>query len=590
MASYRPVRATSHSSNTPSPPTSSSPLPFPIKTPSPRPSSTPSPQFSSNERQNKVFSEKVLNSAIFASGIGEVGRTCEVYVSNVYHPTYFWVQDANNVKNIKRLQEELNSHYNNSSFPPFKPLLHSFCVYISHNKCYRVFVRHLTSEGFLVHFVDFGRQVVADEKGFRPMDEKFCSLPFGAILCSIKNVKPIDGKLWSNEAIKYFKDKIESHRVTIRVYFNSKARLFVDMFDPDSSEEHLLSTALVANGMAKVLVPKLQPTEAHSEEKTTEAHSEENSSLHYLDSDTAIYESNANTGFGKISSQGDIGDVRGKSSVQKQASSFDPHFQVPSHNPGSSTNSTLRNETLVETRPSRNEHSGVDCKAPCSSTNLISTNSTSPSFCSLRNPDSIDTTSDIPMVGGEGVTSFIPIAIPLAKELYVFVSWMDSPDSFFVQLAVKETVQQYAAMGEELHRMCENSSESVHNPKVGSCYASKFAGEWCRCKIEALLGNGLARVFYVDFGNRGDVEVAKLKPLTDKFRVLPAQALQCALADIRPRKGGWVPQTVQWLTACMLNKTLVAAVVKTVGDVLHVRVYDNSNPAKVSINSLMASF
>ena len=44
---------------------------------------------------------------------------------------------------------------------------------------------------------------------------------------------------------------------------------------------------------------------------------------------------------------------------------------------------------------------------------------------------------------------------------------------------LKETVQEYEAMGEQLHQTCENTNESVNSAEfeVGDFCASKFAGE-----------------------------------------------------------------------------------------------------------------
>jgi PhoPQ-activated pathogenicity-related protein len=125
-----------------------------------------------------------------------------------------------------------------------------------------VFVRKFTAKGFLVHCVDFGREMLADEKFFRPLDAKFCSQPFGAMLCSLHSVRPFDDKLWTAEASRYFRKKVYSRKVTIYVRYNSKSRLFVDMFDPDSSEECLVNRALVAQGFAKEFKPTLGTAEA----------------------------------------------------------------------------------------------------------------------------------------------------------------------------------------------------------------------------------------------------------------------------------------------------------------------------------------
>lgn len=206
---------------------------------------------SSNSGPINTFSEKFLNPAISSSGMGNVGETYEVNISCILNPTYFWAQNAESLQNMKRLQHELNCHYNSTSYPPFKPLLNSFCVCMYRSAYCRVFVRDKTSQRFVVVSVDTGYQFLADEKCLRPLDAKFCGQPFRAVLCSLAHVQPADGKLWTEEAKKYCKNKVCSKIVKIRVIFNSKSRLFVDVFDPDSSEGCSLNTLLIANGLAR---------------------------------------------------------------------------------------------------------------------------------------------------------------------------------------------------------------------------------------------------------------------------------------------------------------------------------------------------
>ena len=472
-----------------------------------------------SHQPHNAFTQKVLNPGIFACGMGEIGEIYNVMITTLFHPTYFWVQHAENVENMKRFQEELDRHYNNNSYPPYKPLLNSFCVYIDNNQCLRVFVKQATAGGLIVHSVDFGFTLRAEEKFLRPLEGKFCSQPFGAVLCSMANVVPADGKLWKEEAIKYFRGKVGSNVVKVRVAFNSKARLFVDVFDPDSSDDCSLRAALVAKGMANSVASKFRSEVDLENDQKKFAQSE---STARTDKTRAVQFSSTGNNFGQQTASGD--------------------------------------HPLLQTD--------------------------SPQSSSSKNQDSPGSTCEVYKFNVGSNCIPIPVVIPTESKLQMFVSWIDSPDRFYVKLAVKETVQQYEAMGEQLHQTCENSNLSVHAAKVGDFCASKFAGEWCRCIVEALLGNGLARVFYVDFGNREDVQLVMLKPLTNEFRVLPAQALQCVLADVRPQEGGWTPKAVQWLRDTIFNKILETAVVKRIGDVLHVCVFDKL-VSNTSINSLM---
>ena len=558
--------------------------------PSARSSTTPSPSSTrttfgkpaSGKRKGNVFTEKVLNPGIFSCGIAEVGEAYKVKVTTVFHPTYFWVQPADNVENIKRFQEKLNDHYNNNSYPPYKPLLNSFCVYIWNNHCLRVFVKQATAKCFIVHSVDFGFALRAAEKFLRPLESKFCSQPFGAVLCSMSDVLPADENLWNEDALKYFRNKVSSNVVKIRVVFNSKARLFVDVFDPDSNKDCSLATALVANGLANnghFAKHQFAENVADLEDDLTKPAQSESTSM----IDETFLFSSARSDFGQqTSSHSNPLQYRTDSTDSSDNVGDIVNGQGYKHIPGSRPHNPCPTSNLARQRSPDQNHVHHN---PGFNTNAMHNNT-----MVLQNAQSSMSKNHLSPSSGSGYQAYkpIPVVVPTDNKLQVFVSWIDSPDSFYAKLAVKETVQEYEAMGEHLHQTCENTNESVNSAEfdVGDFCASKFAGEWCRCKVEALLGNGLARVIYVDFGNREDVQLVMLKSLTKEFRVLPAQALRCALADVRRQERGWTPQVVQWLRDSILNKIVEAAVVERIGDVLHVCVYDKFF-SNTSINSLM---
>lgn len=186
--------------------------------------------------------------------------------------------------------------------------------------------------------------------------------------------------------------------------------------------------------------------------------------------------------------------------------------------------------------------------------------------------------------------SSIPEAVPTETELQVVVTEVSDPGCFWVQNIVMDTVNQFTAMTRHINSLCERCHGGQLTLNVGDVCCSKFAfdGQWYRARVEGFLENGLVRVFYVDFGNREEVDPSGLKPLDQAFVHFPAQGLQCKLANVQPTNGPWSGRAMEWLKSKILGKRLFARVVGRNGSVLHVELIDTSDADRdVFINSEM---
>ena len=175
----------------------------------------------------------------------------------------------------------------------------------------------------------------------------------------------------------------------------------------------------------------------------------------------------------------------------------------------------------------------------------------------------------------------IPEVIPTESDLEVIVTEVNGPHCFYVHHVIPDIIQQFAAMTQQMNAFCESSRDVLAEINVGDFCCGKFAcdGQWYRAKVEAFPGNGLVRVFYVDFGNREDVEPTRLKPLDQMFARFPAQAVRCALANVEPAADvAWSPSAIEWLKSGILGKRLCARVLGKVGSVLQLELIDTSSP------------
>ncbi|MEQ2173573.1 hypothetical protein GOODEAATRI_033399, partial [Goodea atripinnis] len=72
---------------------------------------------------------------------------------------------------------------------------------------------------------------------------------------------------------------------------------------------------------------------------------------------------------------------------------------------------------------------------------------------------------------------------------------------------------------------------------VGDIVAAPYRDQntWNRAKVLGVTGSGLVDLYYVDFGDNGELSRDGLHPLRSDFLSLPFQAIECSLAGVRPK-------------------------------------------------------
>lgn len=547
------------------------------------------------------FNENILSPAILSSGIRELGQVYEIKVTCSVHPHYYWVQNATNIAHIQVLQDELKKHYMNSNRSSYKPAVGSFCCFVdgTNNNVYRVYVKSQTPEGFVVHSVDFGFQILLQENSFRPLEEKFRSQAIGAVLCSLDGVAPLYGMVWSNEAKLFFGKKVTGNILKARLVYFSKTRLFLDVYDRESRDEVALSKLLVSFGFAKELVV--------AEGATCDIAGSHETYVPLAQTKVSPTQGNVHP------AKANVSPIHGNSPSAHQLSSIGNNLYESQR-----CNVTAKNKEVTNFHQPKVEngyHSDVDEKlTTIMNNNLVIENGVSGSTSIEKKEISVFTLSHNKRMAtsaaknethlcfngtsstshqsltGSAITldtSTICVSLPTENEIRIFVSWVDSPNCFWAQLAVSDIAQAYAKMGEQLNANLRNVHDKLRNVEVGGCYASLFDGEWCRCKVEAIYENGCARILYVDFGNRETVDIGSLRVLSKDFKVMSAQAFKCGLAGVKAGVGGWREETSHWFRTYVMNKTFRAVTVGSAKDVLLVDLYDSQN---VSVRSIMRQF
>ncbi|NXD15264.1 TDRD5 protein, partial [Nothocercus nigrocapillus] len=179
----------------------------------------------------------------------------------------------------------------------------------------------------------------------------------------------------------------------------------------------------------------------------------------------------------------------------------------------------------------------------------------------------------------------------------VFVEFIISPSQFYIQVCSRETSDKLQDLMIEMRRCYSNKMisdryimpESLVQPGQLCCVMVSEDKWWYRVIVHRLLGEHDVEVFYADFGNLGTVQRSCLRFLKWCYLKLPAQAIPCSLAWVKPVEDTWTDAaTLQFRRLCG-SKLLVGIVDEYVDDILHLFLCDTSSEGDIYFHNVLKS-
>ncbi|XP_007109100.1 tudor domain-containing protein 5 isoform X3 [Physeter macrocephalus] len=167
----------------------------------------------------------------------------------------------------------------------------------------------------------------------------------------------------------------------------------------------------------------------------------------------------------------------------------------------------------------------------------------------------------------------------------VFVECIISPSQFYIRIYSRDSSELLEDMMIEMRRCYSNQlvsdryamPEYFIQPGHLCCVRISEDKWWYRVIIHRILGKQEVEVFYPDFGNIGAVQKSSLRFLKCCYTRLPAQAIPCSLAWVRPVEEHWTSRAIlQFQKLCGL-KPLVGVVDEYVDGVLNIFLCDTSS-------------
>ncbi|XP_064179289.1 tudor and KH domain-containing protein isoform X1 [Anguilla rostrata] len=150
------------------------------------------------------------------------------------------------------------------------------------------------------------------------------------------------------------------------------------------------------------------------------------------------------------------------------------------------------------------------------------------------------------------------------EHLEVYVSAVENPQHFWIQILGVRSLQ-LDKLTVEMNRFYSNSANEQKVPAVvvGDIVAAPYRdhGTWNRARVLGLLESGLVDLYYVDFGDNGELLPENLRPMRSDFLSLPFQAIECSLAGVCPAGEAWTEAALNdfdQLTYCAQWKPLLA--------------------------------
>ncbi|XP_040033376.2 tudor and KH domain-containing protein isoform X2 [Gasterosteus aculeatus] len=149
------------------------------------------------------------------------------------------------------------------------------------------------------------------------------------------------------------------------------------------------------------------------------------------------------------------------------------------------------------------------------------------------------------------------------EHLEVYVSASENPNHFWIQILGVRSLQLDKLTKEMTRFYSSGSPARVETIVVGDIVAAPYHDHstWNRARVLGALGSGLVDLYYVDFGDNGELPRDHLRRMRSDFLSLPFQAIECNLAGVRAKDELWTEAALddfERLTYCASWRPLQA--------------------------------
>ncbi|XP_066475829.1 tudor domain-containing protein 1 isoform X4 [Tiliqua scincoides] len=164
-----------------------------------------------------------------------------------------------------------------------------------------------------------------------------------------------------------------------------------------------------------------------------------------------------------------------------------------------------------------------------------------------------------------------------------------NPSEFYCHLLNNEDLNALRELNLSLIEYCRKTAPDISKVTEGEPCCAYFSGDgkWYRALVKEATSSGTFKVQFVDYGNREEVTLDKLRQISSVFLRLPFQAVRCQLAGISPINKEWTTEASAAFQMKTAGKKLQAQVVSLTLDGAEVELIDNSTGSPVMISEIL---
>ncbi|XP_009584921.1 PREDICTED: tudor domain-containing protein 1-like, partial [Fulmarus glacialis] len=142
------------------------------------------------------------------------------------------------------------------------------------------------------------------------------------------------------------------------------------------------------------------------------------------------------------------------------------------------------------------------------------------------------------------------------------VSCVQNPEDFFCQQI--HSARQLAELQVSLNEHCVRfPSSPSFRPAAGNVCCAQFTEDnlWYRAAVIAYVSEDTVLAGYIDYGNFEVLPLTRLRPMIPRLMDLPAQAIRCTLAGVKPPLGAWTSKAISFMKQLVKDKVFTVKVV-----------------------------
>ncbi|NXQ12103.1 TDRD1 protein, partial [Peucedramus taeniatus] len=180
------------------------------------------------------------------------------------------------------------------------------------------------------------------------------------------------------------------------------------------------------------------------------------------------------------------------------------------------------------------------------------------------------------------------VSLSIGDEFSGVVSHIQNPDTFFCQRM--QSARQLAELEASLNEYCGKiPSSPSFCPAAGNVCCAQFTEDnlWYRAAVTAYPSEDTVLVDYMDYGNSDSLPLTRLRPIIPSLMDLPAQAIRCSLAGVKPPLGTWTSEGISYMKKLVKDKVLTVKVVDKESSKSVVELTDASGTPVISVSRLL---